>query len=63
VPKTVTVKAARGGARIVRVGKHTFPVGEPVRDVDDDTIATLKAITGVEIHVAAGKQTKSDEED
>lgn len=54
--KTVTVTTAKPGSTTVRVGSHTFPVGEPVRDVPDTTIEQLKAMPGIAVHVAAGKR-------
>jgi hypothetical protein len=50
--KTVTVRKARTGRRYITAGGTRFPVGEPVRDVDDPTIEQLKRIPGVEVHVA-----------
>lgn len=52
--KTVTLQKARPGRSAVQVGKHTFPLGEPVRNVPEDVIERLKAVSGVRVHVAAG---------
>lgn len=58
--KTVTLKRARRGRSAVQVGETTFPLGEPVRDVDDATLDRLKQVPGVEVHVTGPKQPTTD---
>lgn len=53
MPKTVTLQKARPGRIRVTVADWTFPLGEPVREVPDPIVKQLKAMPGVQIHVAA----------
>jgi hypothetical protein len=56
VPKTVTVKEARPGRALVVVGEYRFPLGEPVRDVPDDTVKRLRQMPGVVLHVTGSSR-------
>lgn len=59
--KTVTLRKARPGRKYVQIADTRFYPGEPVRDVDDTTLEALKAIPGVEVHVAAGAHKPADD--